>query len=385
MNGLTFSSFVKCVKGALQPPNTNEAVVGLLLDWVVNKETVTDKKGDAVSIDSKLVSNLIRQKVDVPKPIKDFLSTPSAVQETIVHMADIVVPVLNPVMSNDLIGRLSDLIDADPTIPKEKAEELDAFKSESASSFLANVFLYAVARPNIDEEQGETIEEIILTRETNGICPKCGKPLFKNIKGKTISCHQIVDISDEGVPRSGAKRIMLCSDCADYYHAGPSKQEEVELLQLKDAIVKSQKAIEGVSKLDLLEDIAGIVNALCDIEGDLEELSLDALRVDKKFLPENAMAENEIRTYALSYYRYIESLFSDASREKADVHEAVASQVKSAWLELDRGGLSQPEIIERLTEWIRMHAGVPRSRANACKAVVAYFIQDCEVFREVSK
>lgn len=217
------------------------------------------------------------------------------------------------------------------------------------------------------------------------MCPKCGKPFFKRVKGKTINAFEIVDLSDKDETPSIANKIMLCSDCAELYLAMPSERERGELIRLKDAISQTQKAIEAVSEIGLLEDIAEIVQALIDIEGDLEELSLNALRVDKKFLPENAMAQNEIRAYALSYFRYIESLFSDASRFKSDVHEIVASQIKLAWLELDRSGLSQPEIIEQLTEWIRLRAGAPKSQANACKALVAYFIQDCEVFREVSK
>lgn len=385
MSRLTISSFAKCLKDALQPPNTNEAVIILLFGWVVSKESVKDKNGNAVVITSKLVSDLFKQKVNVHKAIKDYLSTQSSVEEAIAHMDEMVIPMINPVMLNDLIGKLALMVDADESIPEEKKEELKSLKAVSSVKFLANTFLYAVAKPNIDEQRAATVEEVVLARETSGLCPKCGKPFFKRVKGKMVSNYEIVDLSGKDETPGIFNSIMLCSACADFYLAAPSEHERDELIELKNAVDQTQKAIQAVSEISLLEDIAEIVQALVDIEGSLEELSLDALRIDKKFRPENAMAQNEIRAYALAYYRYIESLFSDASRFKSDVHEMIASQVKSAWLELDRVGLSQPEIVEQLTEWVRMRAEAPRSQANACKAVVAYFIQDCEVFREVSK
>lgn len=132
MSRLTISSFAKCLKDALQPPDTNEAVIDLLFGWVVSKESVTDKKGNAVVISSKLVSELFNQKVDVPKAIKDYLSAPNSVDEAIAHMGNMVIPMINPVMLNDLIGKLAQIVDADESIPEEKKAELRSIKSECA-------------------------------------------------------------------------------------------------------------------------------------------------------------------------------------------------------------------------------------------------------------
>ena len=161
MSRLTISSFAKCLKDALQPPNTNEAVINLLFGWVVSKESVKDKKDDAVVITSKLVSDLFKQKANVHKAIKDYLSTQSSVEEAIAHMSEMVIPMINPVMLNDLIGKLDLMVGADESIPEEKKAELHSIKSENTPAFLANVFLYAVARQNTEEQRNATVGDIL--------------------------------------------------------------------------------------------------------------------------------------------------------------------------------------------------------------------------------
>ena len=43
------------------------------------------------------------------------------------------------------------------------------------------------------------------------------------------------------------------------------------------------------------------------------------------------------------------------------------------------------EIVNQLAEWIKNKSGVGSKNMRACHIVVAYFIQNCEVFREISK
>ena len=63
----------------------------------------------------------------------------------------------------------------------------------------------------------------------------------------------------------------------------------------------------------------------------------------------------------------------------------IASEVKLAYQKLDNGLLSQDEIVNGLSEWIKNKSGVGSKNMRACHIVVAFFIQNCEVFREISK
>ena len=63
----------------------------------------------------------------------------------------------------------------------------------------------------------------------------------------------------------------------------------------------------------------------------------------------------------------------------------IASEVKLAYQKLDNGLLSQDEIVNGLAEWIKNKSGVGSKNMRACHIVVAFFIQNYEVFREISK
>ena len=63
----------------------------------------------------------------------------------------------------------------------------------------------------------------------------------------------------------------------------------------------------------------------------------------------------------------------------------IASEVKLAYQKLDNGLLSQDEIVNGLAEWIKNKSGVGSKNMRACHIVVAFFIQNGEVFREISK
>lgn len=44
--------------------------------------------------------------------------------------------------------------------------------------------------------------------------------------------------------------------------------------------------------------------------------------------------------------------------------------------------MSQAEVIAQLAEWIRNKSELDASRQMACKIVVSFFIQNCEVFHK---
>ena len=140
--------------------------------------------------------------------------------------------------------------------------------------------------------------------------------------------------------------------------------------------------------LDLFEDeIQNVLYGLAGITDDteLEELPLDALRLDQKILPENRLLKNEEITRVLRYYNFIDNLFSEMDRDGTGDFDLIASEIEVVYKKLDTGQLSQDEIVDQLAEWIKNKSGVGNRNMRACHIVVAYFIQNCEVFREIPK
>lgn len=97
------------------------------------------------------------------------------------------------------------------------------------------------------------------------------------------------------------------------------------------------------------------------------------------------MLKNDEMTRVLRYYNYIDELFSAMDRDGTGDFDLITSEVETAYKKLDNGQLSQDEIVNALAEWIKNKSGVGGRNMRACHIVVAYFIQNCEVFREISK
>ena len=107
---------------------------------------------------------------------------------------------------------------------------------------------------------------------------------------------------------------------------------------------------------------------------------MTALKIDQKILPENCLLKNSIQNSVLTYYKYISALF-----EEIDDFDIIQSEIKKAFKELNSGDWSQQEIVEKLAQWILEQTKRPAQHIEACRIIVAFFVQSCEVFNEISK
>ena len=200
------------------------------------------------------------------------------------------------------------------------------------------------------------------------------------------------DCVDLGVdkPRNldvSSNLIALCHDHAEEYLIAPTKEAYHELNQLKQQASMLYARRIDVNEAALDEEIRNVLLGLSDISPDvpLEELSMDALRLDQKILPDNTLLLNDETTRVLRYYHYIEGIFAAMERDGTGNFNLIASEIAVAFQKLNQGTLSQDEIVEELAKWIKNKSGVGDKNLRACHIVVAYFIQNCEVFDEISE
>ena len=113
---LCFATFAKSLQAAMQPPNDDKDVVDTLLGWITDKESVVDKKGNPIHLASSLISDLMNRKVDVPKAIKNACTSASLLSEAIAHFRAVIIPYLNPYVSDDLYETLINTIHDDRDI-----------------------------------------------------------------------------------------------------------------------------------------------------------------------------------------------------------------------------------------------------------------------------
>ena len=403
MADLCFSGFAKCLQNAMQPPNGDKDVVELLLGWITEMPGVVDKKGDPIYIAPSLISDLLNRKVDVPKAIKGVCSTRKILSDAKSHCEKQVIPYLNPSLSDDMYEAMGKAIDADDIIADKKKKELEALLTNGKEAeFLGNLLIYVINRENRLSNSPVVSEDIPLLAEADYECPICHAPLVEYIKTTPVKKYEVVNLYPDDISRadsefalitkpkkidSPANRIALCKDHAEEYSLEPTVEEYKKLKEMKERLSAAYSVRSDINDAALEEEIQNVLYGLAGITEDttLEELPLDALRLDQKILPENHLLKNDEMTRVLRYYNYIDDLFSAMDRDGTGDFELIASEIEVAYKKLDNGKLSQDEIVNKLAEWIKNKSGVGSKNMRACHIVVAYFIQNCEVFREISK
>lgn len=397
MTEVCFSEYARCFQKSLQPPNEDLPTVTLLLKWITDRPGVKDKKDNPINVDSSLTSNLLLRKVNVPKAIKDACSNSQIIADATTHFRSVVLPCLNPIVADDMYEEMEKAIENDTSVSKRtKAKFMKLLDNGQEAEFLANLLMYVINVENRKSGELADRDDIPFLAEVDFQCPICHRRLIEQVKANAIKRYDIVhiypDCVDFGVdkPRNidaSSNLIALCHDHAEEYLVAPTKEAYQELTQLKQQASMLYARRVDVNEAALDEEIRNVLLGLSDISPDvpLEELSMDALRLDQKILPANTLLLNDETTRVLRYYHYIEGIFASMERDGTGNFNLIASEIAVAFNKLNQGTLSQDEIVEELAKWIKNKSGVGDKNLRACHIVVAYFIQNCEVFDEISE
>ncbi|MGF3066976.1 ABC-three component system protein [Facklamia sp. P12950] len=141
-----------------------------------------------------------------------------------------------------------------------------------------------------------------------------------------------------------------------------------------------------MNSVKLEKDILEVINNLSSIDlSDIPvDLTLDAIEIKKKIYPGNSMLIFDINTKVTSFYNTVRNIFSNLEGEGIIIFEKIASQVKLFYLSLEEENINQSQIYEEVTDWIQISSGGSSNRL-ACQIIAAFFVQNCEVFNEISQ
>lgn len=398
MNELNVSSYIQIMQSGFMTHDKQESAGVFLLESINNQDYVAEMGYWTSNLSSKKISRLVSRDDPVPDGLRQASMQQAVIDATIEYFKNEVMPDLNPHLKDDTIDKIVKLIGVDTSISDSKKKSLMAFHEAGDDiTFLAEVFLYALNRPN--KKQNNTVEyqDAPLLAEANYECPLCHKKLVDTIKGQAIKKYRITQIFPDGLeddsmaefiaiqptPKrldSPENLIALDADCAEEYLLNPTVDEYRRLWEIKAQLAKNYAAKQAVNGVQLEDDIRTVLDALSTIRdaSELVALEYDALRIDEKFDAENFILKNETQVQVVTYYRYIEKVFSNSNAD----FDMIASEIKVSSMKLEKAGLSQADVISQLSEWMRNKAGLGTDSRLACNIVVSFFIQNCEVFHK---
>ena len=255
--------------------------------------------------------------------------------------------------------------------------------------------------PYHQERQKSTDSDIRLyLREVNYHCPLCGKELQSRRQKKRNKLFEIAHIypnrpNIEQYERlnnqerlgdnseSFENKIALCKECHDTQDYQTTLEDYQKLLRIKKECLLSTALHDSTVSLGLEDEILQVIQRLPSIKHDLADLKYDPVILTNKFTPEESLIKARISGYIVSLYPYIRECFRQMDGKNGFVQNVLAEQIHSCFLKMSVLTSDKEKIFNHIVSWIQTETC--SASVSACEAVVAFFVQNCEVFNEVTE
>lgn len=263
-----------------------------------------------------------------------------------------------------------------------------------AKAIAADPYLKARRAPTDAEQQ-------LYLKEVSFVCPLCGKILQHRRKRKANKLYEIAHIFPNSpteeqydflrfLPRLGdnsecfENKIALCKDCHDQQDYHTTQEDYLKLLEKKEHLLKLTDLHEATLTMGLELEIADIVKKVCSLhEDEIARLNYTPVKLTKKFSANELLLKNRIGMYVTSYYPYIRDCFKELEGTNGFRLTALSLQIKSCFTKMEGISDNKSDIFNQLVEWV-MAKALSTSR-EACEAVISFFVQNCEVFHEITE
>lgn len=243
---------------------------------------------------------------------------------------------------------------------------------------------------------------IILYNEVDGLCPMCQKPLWYTKGDKEIKLFEVAHIyplnptteekeilKDEPLLFSKDKNdlnnvIALCPNCHTFVDKPTSVETYRKLYNLKKRFLNKDKIRSLYSSYAIEEDIIKIVDLMSNCSSDdIQKINYELISVDNKINSNKTILKNKVKSDVTQYYLFIRRLFYDLDKNNPGIFDLIAGQIKSFYLKVKSISSDQDDIYEYIASWLQSKYKI--GSIEAYKIIVSFFIQNCEVFSDVTK
>lgn len=254
-----------------------------------------------------------------------------------------------------------------------------------------------------DRRNFTNIERELLFAQVDGICPICATSLTYTKDTKVQKKYEIAHIyplnptkeeisllkDEERLTddvNSLDNLILLCTNCHTQFDKPRTIDEYRNLVAIKKHFINEQKLKKIYGDYKIEEEISNIINLLSsqELNEEISELEYSAIKIDDKLNDEfDKILKKQIKNNVSQYYNYIKMEFLHIEKVTPGKFDLIAGQIKSFYLNAKLECDNQVSIFNKVAEWLQIRIG--NCSLEACKVVVSFFIQNCEVFEYVTQ
>lgn len=247
------------------------------------------------------------------------------------------------------------------------------------------------------------VESELLFGQVGGICPICSTSLTYKKNGKPQKKYQIAHIyplnpsTVESSLLSSEERlsedvnsldnlIPLCPNCHTRFDKPRTVDEYRTLFAVKNRYIQEQSIKTLYGNYTIEDEIREIIKSLTtqNLGENVGQLEYTALHVDEKLTSGfDQILRKHIKDDVTQYYNYIKTQFYHVEKITPGKFDLIAGQIKTFYLNAKIESDDQVVVFNQIAEWLQARVG--NCSLDACKVIVAFFVQNCEVFEHAAK
>lgn len=276
----------------------------------------------------------------------------------------------------------------------------------SFSEYLKKLYNYCGGDDSVATFVTTVLEKIIFNRDNDDLTKKVaafnmddndlrkifnGKKQISSKSARYIVAHlDEVAFSEFIIERTTEDtRVLLCKEFEPYVGNADKNSISTKISTLLSNIfqniakkgknTKNTEMPQPLSDFTIERELTEIVKTLAatPLEQLKIELTYEPVNVDKKILS-NGTLKDDIRKYVIDYYLFVENLFKEASQQNSGFFDNIAEQVKYHSDNFIANNLPQEEVFDKMVDWLK--AKVSGVGYTACRIIISFFVQNCEVF-----
>ena len=238
-------------------------------------------------------------------------------------------------------------------------------------------------------------------KEVDFHCPLCGKVLQSHNQKKFNKKFEIAHIYPNRpkfeqyinlnhLERLGENsesfenKIALCKDCHSEYDHHTTKDEYLKLVEKKKQLNNLIDMSEILDTIDIDRSIKTVINKLKQIEveeDDNIELNYNPVEIDNK-IKDYSIFRKKIKNNVLTYFPLVRDIFKEVVGDDND-YEIISIEIKKAYIKIKKMSEKQELIFSKMVEWLKNKT--QELTNDVCEIIISYFVQNCEVFDEITK